>query len=84
MNEKLVPCMYSNLAPIGPKRRHCIKVETPEANRAIDTRKLVFSKSSFSAPAMIRGGVMMATKMASKCCTAAKRASLNDGRSSMP
>lgn len=55
-----------------PIRLHWIKVEIPEAKRDMDTRKLVVSKSSFNAPAMIRGGVMMATKIASKCCMAAK------------
>ena len=38
MNEKLVPWMQSNPVPMHPKRRHCTKVEMPEANRAIDTR----------------------------------------------
>ena len=84
IKEKLVPWIQSSFAPIGPIRRHCINVDTPEAKRDIDTRKLVFSTSSFSALAMIRGGVMIATKIASRCCKAANRASLNGGRSSTP
>ena len=84
IKEKLVPWIQSSFAPIGPIRRHCINVDTPEAKRDIDTRKLVFSTSSFSALAMIRGGVMMATKIANRCCKAANRASLNGGRSSTP
>jgi hypothetical protein len=74
----------SSPAPTGPKRRHCTKVETPEANKDMETRKPVFSTSSFKALAMIRGGVIMATKMASKCCKAANKASLKGGRSSTP
>ena len=61
IKEKLVPWMQSSLAPITPKRRHCIKVDTPEAKRDMETRKLVFSTSSFKALAMISGGVMIAT-----------------------
>lgn len=62
INEKLVPCIQSNLAPIGPKRRHWIKVDTPEAKRDIDTKNPVFSTSSFRALAIINGGVIIATK----------------------
>ncbi len=68
--------MQSSFAPIGPIRRHCINVDTPEAKRDIDTRKLVFSTSSFKALAMISGGVIIATKIAKRCCKAANRASL--------
>ena len=84
IKEKLVPWMQSSLAPITPKRRHCIKVDTPEAKRDMETRKLVFSTSSFKALAMISGGVMIATKIAKRCCKAANKASLKGGRSSTP
>lgn len=70
--------------PIGPTRRHWIKVETPDAKRALETRKPVVSKSRFNAPAIINGGVIIATKIANKCCKAAKKASLKGGRSSIP
>jgi len=76
--------MHNNPVPIPPMRLHWMKVEMPEANNAMDTRKLVVSKSSFNAPAIIRGGVMMATKMANKCCMAAKIASRTGGRSFSP
>lgn len=78
IKEKLVPWIQSSFAPIGPIRRHCINVDTPEAKGHRYPRKLV-STSSFSALAMIRGGVMMATKIANRCCKAANRASLNGG-----
>ena len=84
INEKLVPWIHKRPVPIPPIRLHWIKVEIPEAKRDMDTRKLVVSKSSFNAPAMIRGGVMMATKIASKCCMAAKMASRTGGRSFNP
>ena len=84
MNEKLVPCTHSSPVPINPKRRHWMKVETPEANRAIDTRKPVVSTSSESAPDMMSGGVIMATNMASRCCKAANSASFSLGLSSRP
>ena len=71
--------MQSNFAPIAPKRRHCMKVDTPEAKRDMETRKLVFSTSSFRALAMISGGVIIATKIAKRCCKAANRASLRGG-----
>ena len=67
MNEKLVPWMHSSPVPMGPTRRHWMNVEIPEAKSAIDTRKPVVSKSSFNAPAIISGGVMIATKIASRC-----------------
>lgn len=79
INEKLVPWIHKRPVPIPPIRLHWIKVEIPEAKRDMDTRKLVVSKSSFNAPAMIRGGVMMATKIASKCCMAAKWPLVQEG-----
>ena len=84
INEKLVPCIQSSPAPTGPIRLHCTNVDIPEAKRAIDTRKPVVSRSSFKAPAIISGGVMIATKIASKCCKAANKASFKGGRSSIP
>ena len=84
IKEKLVPCIQSNPAPTGPIRLHCMKVDTPEAKRAIDTKKPVVSRSSFNAPAIIKGGVMIATKMANKCCKAANNVPFKGGRSSMP
>ena len=84
MNEKLVPCMHSSPVPTPPIRRHWMKVDNPDAKRAIETRNPVVSWSSPSAPAMISGGVTIAMKIASRCCKAAKKASLSGGRSSMP
>lgn len=84
MKEKLVPWMQSSPQPTGPMRRHWMKVEIPEAISAVETSVLVVSMSACRAPAMMSGGVMMATKMASRCCKAAKRASRRGGRSSSP
>ena len=64
---------------MGPTLRHWIKVAIPETNSAIDTKNPVVSRSNFSAPAIISGGVMMATKMAKRCCKAAKRVSRKGG-----
>lgn len=76
--------MHNSPVPIGPIRRHCMNVETPDANKAIDTRKPVVSKSRFNAPEIIRGGVIIATKIASKCWMAANKASFTGGLSSRP
>ena len=84
INEKLVPWIHSNLAPTGPNLRHWMNVETPEANNAIDTKNPVVSKSNFNALAIISGGVMIATKIASRCWRAANKASFKGGRSSIP
>ena len=81
INEKLVPCMQSRPHPINPTRRHWMKVEMPDANNAIDTKYPVVFRSSVKAPAIIKGGVIIATKIASKCCKAAKRVSRKGGRS---
>ena len=67
MKEKLVPCMQSSPVPIGPMRWHWMNVAMPETNSDIDTRKPVVWTSKPSALEMISGGVMMATKMASRC-----------------
>jgi hypothetical protein len=50
----------------------------------METKKPVVSRSSFSAPAIIKGGVMIATKIASRCWMAAKSVSFKGGRSSIP
>ena len=84
INEELVPRMQSRPHQINPTRRHWIKVEMPDANNAIETKYPVVSKSSFNAPAMISGGVMIATKIASKCWRAAKSVSRRGGRSFNP
>lgn len=76
--------MHSNPVPIPPIRLHCINVDTPEANNAMETKKLVVSISNFKAPAMMSGGVMIATKMANKCCKAANKVSRKGGRSFNP
>ena len=62
MKEKLVPWMQSSPQPTGPMRRHWMKVEIPEAISAVETSVLVVSMSACRAPAMMSGGVMMATK----------------------
>ena len=56
----------------------------PETKRDIDTRNPVVSKSNFNAELMISGGVIMATKIANKCCRAAKIVSRIGGRSFRP
>ena len=84
MNEKLVPWMQSSPAPTQPIRRHWIKVDNPDAKSAIETRKPVVGTSSLMALAMISGGVTMATKMAKRCCKAAKNASRMGGLSCRP
>ena len=38
MNEKLVPWIHSRPVPMQPNRRHCTKVEMPDAKSAIDTK----------------------------------------------
>ena len=84
MNEKLVPWIHNSPQPTGPIRRHWMNVETPDANKDMETKKPVDSKSSFKAPAIINGGVIMATKIANKCWSAAKTVSFNGGRSFSP
>lgn len=49
-----------------------MKVAKPETKSDIETRKPVVSRSNFKAELMMSGGVMMATKMANRCCKAAK------------
>jgi hypothetical protein len=67
MNENDVPWMQSSRAPTGPMRRHCTKVARPETKSDIETRNPVVVKSNFRAELMIRGGVMIATKIANRC-----------------
>ena len=54
---------------------HWMKVAMPETNNDIDTRKPVVSRSNCKAELMMSGGVMIATKIANKCCKAAKSVS---------
>ena len=84
INEKLVPWIQSNPAPIPPIRLHWTKVATPEANNAIDTKNPVVSKSNSKAPAMMSGGVTIATNMANRCCKAANNVSRKGGLSFKP
>ena len=50
----------------------------------METKNPVVSKSNFNAPAIISGGVIIATKIANKCCKAAKIESFKGGRSFNP
>ena len=68
---------------MGPIRWHCTKVDIPEASNDIDTKKLVVSWSNSNAWLTIKGGVIIATKMAKRCCKATNTASRNGGRSSI-
>ena len=61
-----------------------MNVEIPETKSAIETRNPVVETSSLRALAMIKGGVTIATKMARRCCKAAKRASRTGGLSFRP
>lgn len=84
MNEKLVPCTQSNPQPTLPYFLHWMNVAIPDTNNDIETRKLVVSISKPRAPDMISGGVMIATKIANRCCNAANSVSFRWGRSSKP
>ena len=84
MNEKDVPWMQSSPVPTGPNLRHWTKVASPDTKSDIETRKPVVSRSNFSAELMMSGGVMIATKMASRCCKAANSVSRRGGRSFRP
>jgi hypothetical protein len=61
-----------------------MNVAMPETNKAIETIKLVVSISRPNAPDIISGGVMIATKIARRCCSAANKVSLSGGLSSSP
>ena len=56
----------------------------PDTKRDIDTRKPVVSKSNFNAELIMSGGVIIATKMANKCCKAANKVSRRGGLSFKP
>ena len=84
IKEKLVPWIQSRPHPIGPTVRHWMNVAMPETMSDMETRYPVVSKSSCRAPAIIKGGVTMATKIASMCCRAAKSVSFKGGLSSRP
>ncbi len=83
IKEKLVPCIHNNPHPTGPKRRHCINVEIPDASKAMETRNPVVSALKLSALDIISGGVTIATKIASRCWKPANMASLKGGLSSI-
>ncbi len=76
--------MQSSPVPTAPNFLHWMNVDTPDAKSAIDTRKLVVSMSSCICDAIIKGGVIIATKIANKCCNAANTDSTNGGRSLSP
>ena len=84
MKENDVPWMQSSPVPKGPSRRHWMNVARPDTKSDMETRKPVVSRSKRRAELMMSGGVMMATKMASRCCRAAKRVSRRGGRSLSP
>ena len=66
-------------------RLHCMNVQTPETNSAMDIRKpFTVASSILSPPAISKGGVIMPTKTAKRCWTAAKNAAGAGGRSSIP
>lgn len=79
INEKLVPWIHNKPQPILPNRRHWINVATPDTMSDILTKKLVVSWSNCMALAIMSGGVIMATKIANKCCSAAKTVSRKGG-----
>ena len=56
----------------------------PETNNDIDIRYPVVSKSNCNSELIMSGGVMIATKIANRCCTAAKMVSRKGGRSFSP
>ncbi len=68
--------MQSSPSPTGPKRRHCTKVETPEANKDMETRKPVFFYIQFQGTCYDKRRCYYGYKMASKCCKAANKAFL--------
>ena len=61
-----------------------MKVAMPETNNDIDIRYPVVSKSNCNSELIMSGGVMIATKIANRCCTAAKIVSRKGGRSFSP
>ena len=51
---------------------------------AVNTKNPVVSKSNSKAPAMMSGGVTIATNMANRCCKAANNVSRKGGLSFKP
>lgn len=84
INENEVPWMQSKPVPMGPTRWLWMKVAMPETKSDMETRNPVVWMSKRKADAMMRGGVMMATKMAKRCCKAANKVSRRGGRSLSP
>ncbi|MOA13017.1 hypothetical protein D3C78_1330460 [compost metagenome] len=81
---KLVPWTISNPAPNGPKRLHWTKVAIPEITSDMETIRLVSRGETPSAWQISRPGVTIGTMIASRCCSAASRATAGAGRSSRP
>ena len=84
MNWKDVPCTQSSFAPTGPSRRHWMNVQMPETKSAMEIMNAFTSPEVPNAEQMMIGGVMMPTKIASRCWSAANSDSKNGGLSSMP
>ena len=81
---KLVPCTMSKPAPNGPTFLHCKKVAMPEITKDMAKIKLVSASLTPKALQIKKPGVTMGTKMASKCCKAAKNATIGLGLSFKP
>ncbi|MNG00319.1 hypothetical protein D3C84_832500 [compost metagenome] len=81
---KLVPWTISSPAPNGPKRLHWTKVAMPETTRDMETIRLVSRADTPSAWQISNPGVTIGTMIASRCCSAASRATRRAGRSSRP
>ncbi len=77
-----VPCTERSPVPTGPMRITCVTVEMPEAKSAMLTKNDVSSGGRPRPVAMMRGGVMMPTNMASVCWNAMKNVSRTGGRDS--
>ncbi len=81
---KLVPWTISRPAPSGPKRLHWTKVAMPEMTSDIDTIRVVSRLDTPSAWQISRPGVTIGTMIASRCCSAATKATIGAGRSFGP
>ena len=81
---KLVPCTISKPAPNGPKRRHCTKVAIPEITSDMETMMLVSRGDTPMAWQISSPGVTIGTMIASRCCSAARKAIQGRGRSFSP
>ena len=76
---KLVPCTISNPAPNGPTFLHCKKVAIPEIINDMDRIMLVSSRDTPSARQINKPGVTIGTRIAKRCCNAAKNATKGFG-----